>query len=192
MPSLLPGTRWALTPPFHPYRSRRSGGLLSVALSLGSPRAGVTRRLFTVEPGLSSTEQAPPRPPGRLTGGQMGRLAAGVNRSGVNPALDCASLSPCPSPRHACSRTHPSRHRASATFVWNGSMRGWPRRMRTLPQAATLRAKRRLNGSTDGLLARISKTPPSNRWRAIPLPSPPARGSIFWPCGAGSANLAAA
>ncbi len=31
------------------------GGLLSVALSLGSPPAGVTRRLVTVEPGLSST-----------------------------------------------------------------------------------------------------------------------------------------
>ncbi len=31
------------------------GGLLSVALSLGSPPAGVTRRLFAVEPGLSST-----------------------------------------------------------------------------------------------------------------------------------------
>ena len=30
------------------------GGLLSVALSLGSPPAGVTRRLFAVEPGLSS------------------------------------------------------------------------------------------------------------------------------------------
>ena len=59
MPSRLPGTRWALTPPFHPYRPELSkeptnGGLLSVALSLGSPPAGVTRRLFTVEPGLSS------------------------------------------------------------------------------------------------------------------------------------------
>ena len=55
MPPTLPPTRWALTPPFHPCRSRRPGGLLSVALSLGSPRAEVIRRLFTVEPGLSST-----------------------------------------------------------------------------------------------------------------------------------------
>ena len=78
MPSLLPGTRWALTPPFHPSLPRRAGGLLSVALSLGSPRAGVTRRLFTVEPGLSSTGQAPPRPPGRLTGGQMGAMPGEV------------------------------------------------------------------------------------------------------------------
>ena len=33
------------------------GGLLSVALSLGSLPAGVTRRLVTVEPGLSSTSR---------------------------------------------------------------------------------------------------------------------------------------
>jgi len=83
MPSLLPGTRWALTPPFHPSLPRGAGGLLSVALSLGSPRAGVTRRLFTVEPGLSSTRaKPPPRPPGRLTRRQMGRMAAGVNHTG--------------------------------------------------------------------------------------------------------------
>ena len=56
MPSLSPGPRWALTPPFHPSRPRKGGGLLSVALSLGSPRAEVIRRLFTVEPGLSSTD----------------------------------------------------------------------------------------------------------------------------------------
>ncbi len=43
----------------HPFtltgRPKAPGGLLSVALSLGSPPAGVTRRLVTVEPGLSST-----------------------------------------------------------------------------------------------------------------------------------------
>jgi hypothetical protein len=38
-----PGRRWALTPPFHPYRSLRGGGVLSVALSFGSPRLGVTQ-----------------------------------------------------------------------------------------------------------------------------------------------------
>ena len=50
--------------------SAEQGGLLSVALSLGSPPAGVTRRLVAVEPGLSSTLLrrgfAGPRPPGRL------------------------------------------------------------------------------------------------------------------------------
>ncbi len=42
------------------------GGLLSVALSLRSPSAGVARRHITVEPGLSSTLRKAPRPPGRL------------------------------------------------------------------------------------------------------------------------------
>ena len=81
MPPTLPPTRWALTPPFHPCRLRRAGGLLSVALSLGSPRAEVIRRLFTVEPGLSSTGRAPPRPPGRLARRQMGPRGDGVKFS---------------------------------------------------------------------------------------------------------------
>ncbi len=66
MPSLSPGPRWALTPPFHPYLGRSRGGLLSVALSLGSPPAGVTRRHVVVEPGLSSTARRQPRSPSRL------------------------------------------------------------------------------------------------------------------------------
>lgn len=41
VPSLLPGKRWALTPPFHPYRNIRR--YISVALVLGSPPPGVTR-----------------------------------------------------------------------------------------------------------------------------------------------------
>ena len=42
VPSLLPGTRWALTPPFHPYLVLRRGGLFSVALSVALRRPGVT------------------------------------------------------------------------------------------------------------------------------------------------------
>ena len=44
MPSLLPATRWALTPPFHPYHRslNPSGGLFSVARSVASRRPGVT------------------------------------------------------------------------------------------------------------------------------------------------------
>ena len=38
------GRRWALTPPFQPYRRKTAGGLLSVALSRGLPRVGVTHR----------------------------------------------------------------------------------------------------------------------------------------------------
>ncbi len=58
LPSPLPATRCALTAPFHPYpsspRKAQPGGLLSVALSLGSPPPGVTRHRVPVEPGLSS------------------------------------------------------------------------------------------------------------------------------------------
>ena len=41
-------------------RPKPRGGLFSVALSLGSPRAGVTRRHFSLEPGLSSTRRVSP------------------------------------------------------------------------------------------------------------------------------------
>src|SRR5580693_6924468 len=60
LPLLLPGTRCALTAPFQPYRGLSSlkerpvGGVISVALSLGSPPPAVNRHRFSVEPGLSS------------------------------------------------------------------------------------------------------------------------------------------
>jgi hypothetical protein len=54
VPSLLPGPRCALTAPFHPYSGRSRSGLLSVALSLGSPPAAVSRHRISMEPGLSS------------------------------------------------------------------------------------------------------------------------------------------
>ncbi len=54
VPPPLPGSRCALTAPFHPYRRRTVGGLLSVALSLGSPPPVVNRHRVSVEPGLSS------------------------------------------------------------------------------------------------------------------------------------------
>ncbi len=50
--SALPRSRCALTAPFHPCHSR--GGLLSVALSLGSPPPDVIRHRVSMEPGLSS------------------------------------------------------------------------------------------------------------------------------------------
>jgi len=64
VPSPLPGTRCALTAPFHPCRhgpKPKTGGLLSVALSLESPPPGVTRHRVSVEPGLSSPDAAAPR-----------------------------------------------------------------------------------------------------------------------------------
>lgn len=57
VPVLLPVLRWALTPPFHPYLIRIAtaiGGLISVALSLGSPQPDVIRHHAFVMPGLSS------------------------------------------------------------------------------------------------------------------------------------------
>ena len=58
LPPPLPAARCALTAPFHPCRPparpRQVGGVLSVALSLGSPPPGVTRHRTSVEPGLSS------------------------------------------------------------------------------------------------------------------------------------------
>ena len=45
---------FTLTPPFR-HKACNRGGLLSVALSLGSPPPGVTRHRVSLEPGLSST-----------------------------------------------------------------------------------------------------------------------------------------
>jgi hypothetical protein len=67
VPSPLPAARCALAAPFHPCRpcspmgEHGLGGLLSVALSLGSPPPGVTRHRVPVEPGLSSPRAAPRR-----------------------------------------------------------------------------------------------------------------------------------
>src|SRR5690606_41302975 len=55
VPSPSPGPRCALTAPFHLFPARRRGSLLSVALSLGSPPAAVSRHRISKEPGLSST-----------------------------------------------------------------------------------------------------------------------------------------
>ena len=86
MPSRSPGPRWALTPPFHPcpsLYSRARGGLLSVALSLGSLPAGVTRRLVAVEPGLSSPILAEGSDrPAVWPALEMGWNDTGVNRDG--------------------------------------------------------------------------------------------------------------
>ena len=84
MPLPLPVARWALTPPFHPYPRKpvprgtgSRGGLLSVALSLGSPPPAINRHRVSVEPGLSSPaafRHWRVRPPGQL--------AAAVRRAG--------------------------------------------------------------------------------------------------------------
>src|SRR5437899_6171710 len=74
-----PGRRWALTPPFHPYLAARlrrhalPGGLISVALSFGSPRLGVTQRPALWSPDFPPTlftspaVTRPPRPASKST-----------------------------------------------------------------------------------------------------------------------------
>ena len=61
---LLPAARCALTAPFHPYRTR-SGGLFSVALSMGSRPPGVTWRPVRRSPDFP-LPLARQRLPGRL------------------------------------------------------------------------------------------------------------------------------
>ena len=78
--------RGALLP--HPFtltrRPKRTGGLLSVALSLGSPPPGVTRHRVSVEPGLSSSGWRRERPSDRLIGA---RDRAGKEGGQAPPSL---------------------------------------------------------------------------------------------------------
>ncbi len=63
VPPASPRARCALTAPFHPDPDACApGGLLSVALSLGSPPPDVIRRRVSVEPGLSSALASGGRP----------------------------------------------------------------------------------------------------------------------------------
>ena len=69
VPPPSPEARCALTAPFHPCPCGlpRPGGLFSVALSLGSPPAAVSRHRQSLEPGLSSTARL-----GRQNAGSRG------------------------------------------------------------------------------------------------------------------------
>ncbi len=64
-----------------------TGGLFSVALSLGSPPPAVSRHRIPVEPGLSSVALRRQRPSGRLAGHQWWKIAAPV-KQGSAPRLD--------------------------------------------------------------------------------------------------------
>jgi len=74
-----------------------AGGLLSVALSLGSPPPAVSRHRVPVEPGLSSSpgRGRDRRPSGRLAGEDVRVGAAGVNgaTAAVSPEWDRAARS---------------------------------------------------------------------------------------------------
>ena len=65
-----------------PVSLRTIGGLLSVALSLGSRPAGVTRHPCFVEPGLSSVSLRITRLPGPLAARALSRMG-GLGKSGI-------------------------------------------------------------------------------------------------------------
>ena len=73
-PSPLPMTRWALTPPFHPYRRLHGGGLFSVALSVAyrsrRMRPGVTWQSTLWSPDFPRCT-APKRHTSRPSGRQL-------------------------------------------------------------------------------------------------------------------------
>ena len=102
VPPTLPPARCALTAPFHPYpqagRSQApAGGLLSVALSLGSPPPGVTRHRVSVEPGLSSPASragAAIRPPAADALGSRPAAAAQARRPRATRPMVSASSTP--------------------------------------------------------------------------------------------------
>ena len=76
----------------HPLREC-AGGLLSVALSLGSPPPGITRHRVSVEPGLSSTPPSPAK-------------AAVIQPSGKGRGRDAWAPSQCGT--HAAAANTPS------------------------------------------------------------------------------------
>ncbi len=94
-----------------PACRRRAGGVLSVALSLGSPPPGVTRHRTSVEPGLSS-----PRAPA-----ESGHPAVWHPRFGL-------SRRPCQSLRRRSTRAMPD---TSMSAMRGGRPYGGPGRMRS-------------------------------------------------------------
>jgi len=71
------------------------GGLLSVALSLGSPPPAINRHRVFVEPGLSSPaafRRMRVRPPGRLTGAYKGIYCPKRNRKAPEQPTDQAGV----------------------------------------------------------------------------------------------------
>lgn len=122
VPPLLPGARCALTAPFHPYRGpRTAGGLLSVALSLGSPPPAVSRHRVSVEPGLSS-------PDGCVEGGHPAIWRGTVYRGTGQTAMPVGA-DPKPAPENSSFprlRLYDARCVASISWVPTGDTgMGW-------------------------------------------------------------------
>ena len=149
--------RWcALTAPFHPCLCLAAiGGLLSVALSFGSPRLAVSQHPALRSPDLPRTRWGPPRPrpPGRLAAGSIVALA-------VLAAIDVSGPRRRSDPRVALSRG--VRRRAGGAAV---RFRG--RRRRGLRRRGRRRRDRRSRGGAAAADRRRARGGPACRatWR---------------------------
>ena len=99
-----------------------------MALSLGSPRAEVIRRLFTVEPGLSSTG-AGPAATARPSGGAVDALPGGCGQHRMQSEPKGRMLPPCPILQ---SDLHRTKAKNSAHAALRGNASALPRPKRTL------------------------------------------------------------
>lgn len=114
--AVSPRPRWSLTPPFHPYRDSHPGGLLSVALSRGSLRVGVTHRPALRSPDVPRREAA--------NRSRRDRPADPFASCSLPPAAGHALRAVSPSARsRRCARRAGSR----AGIRRRGCGRRWPR-----------------------------------------------------------------
>jgi len=118
-----PGRWCALAAPFHPCLCLAAiGGLLSVALSFGSPRLAVNQHPALRSPDLPRTRcGAPcPRPPGRLAAdaivapGAYERRRAGSPRRRWSPRVAFITWCPTAWPRSSASISRPTGPRPGA------------------------------------------------------------------------------
>src|SRR6185312_10261218 len=84
--AVSPRRWWALTPPFHPYRRKSAGGLLSVPLSIGFRRLGFPQR-----PAL----RCPDFPRAPSCDSARGHPACSTEGSSI-PGISSSSTTPCP------------------------------------------------------------------------------------------------
>jgi hypothetical protein len=126
--------RGALLP--HPFALTRNpqgsppGGMLSVALSLGSPPPGVTRHRHSLEPGLSSRMRTCRRPPDPLAGPAPSSRAPAAQ---PRPARASAALSPPVSSERRMARLSPS----ITPSMFSGRNRRWNARTAAGPSSTS-------------------------------------------------------
>jgi hypothetical protein len=108
------GTRWSGAP---------AGGLLSVALSLGSPPPGITRHRVSVEPGLSSPERAPEGASRERPSGHLIQVSMSPRRAPVSSlARRAHSRASSPSSRASVARSATPSTRCGRKWRWNAAI----------------------------------------------------------------------